>query len=95
MELKPETKTCTDSVMGEGQKSESQGREEDGLVKVESKVPVKHLWEDVEETLIHPFTCLGNSDHRWNVGFPGSLDCKESPCQCKRPGLKPWVGKIP
>ena len=41
--------------------------------------------------------------HRWdmalvNLGFPGGSDRKESACQCKnhrRPGLDPWVGKIP
>ena len=29
-------------------------------------------------------------------GFPGGSDSKESAClQCRRPGLDPWVGKIP
>ena len=47
------------SFTGEGRKSESQGKEDEfSLVKVESKVPVEHLWEDVEETLIHPLTHL-------------------------------------
>ena len=64
MELQPETKTCTVS-REKGKKSESQGREDEfNLVKVESKVPGDYLWEDVEETLIHPFTRLGNADHR-------------------------------
>ena len=27
--------------------------------------------------------------------FPGGSDGKESACQCRRPGLDPWVGKIP
>ena len=29
------------------------------------------------------------------LGFPGSSDGKESTCNVGRPGLDPWVGKIP
>ena len=28
-------------------------------------------------------------------GFPGSPSGKETPCQCGRPEVNPWVGKIP
>ena len=28
-------------------------------------------------------------------GFPRWLSGKECPCQCRRPGFDPWVGKIP
>ena len=28
-------------------------------------------------------------------GLPGGSGHKESACQCRRPGLDPWVGKIP
>ena len=27
--------------------------------------------------------------------IPGGLESKESTCQCRRPGLVPWAGKIP
>ena len=27
--------------------------------------------------------------------FPGGPDSKDSACQCRRPGLGPWIGKIP
>ena len=29
------------------------------------------------------------------MGLPRWLSGKESPCQCRRPRLGPWVGKIP
>ena len=29
------------------------------------------------------------------MGFPGSSDGKKIRLQCKRPGIDPWVGKIP
>ena len=29
------------------------------------------------------------------LGFHGGSDSKESACQCGRPRLDPWVGKIP
>ena len=35
----------------------------------------------------HAFTCFG--------GIPDSSDGKESACKCQRPGISPWVGKIP
>ena len=30
-----------------------------------------------------------------NKGLPWQLSSEEFPCQCKRPGFDPWVGKIP
>ena len=29
------------------------------------------------------------------MGFPGGSEVKTSALQCRRPGLDPWVGKIP
>ena len=29
------------------------------------------------------------------MGFPGGASGKETACQCKRPWLNSWVGKIP
>jgi len=49
---------------------------------------------------IHAIGCLRISflfkaEYHFIVGFPGSSDSKESACNHRRPGLNPWVGKIP
>ena len=47
-------------------------------------------WVIWERTLTHTYILP-----RVKLGFPGGPSAKESTCQCRRPGLHPWVGASP